>query len=123
MQSGIDLGGATLEIDLAGLSAEAGSAFTLMSADEIAGVFDAANVGGLGARDATIVVDYETDSVTLKLSAGAGAVSVETVGTQSDVTTGNEALWETLTADHGVVDETALAGLPEDEDETMIAAA
>lgn len=119
VQSGIDLGDATLEIDLSGLTAEAGTAFTLMDADEIVGLFNDAVVGGLGARNATIVIDYETDSVTLELSAGNGAVSVQTVGDQSDVSAGNEALWDMLTADQGVFSETQAAMLPGDDEELL----
>ncbi|CAN0596561.1 unnamed protein product, partial [Ectocarpus sp. 12 AP-2014] len=61
VQSGIDLGNATLSLNLSGLDASAGTAFTLMDADEIAGIFSDANIDGLGARDARIVVDYEND--------------------------------------------------------------
>ena len=111
--SGIDLGGATLEIDLAGLSAEAGTEFTLMSADEIAGALGETLVGGLGSRDATIVVDYLNDSVTLQLAAGSGLVTVETIGEEADVTSGAEALWQALTADQGLAEDQAL---PDEED-------
>ena len=111
--SGIDLGGATLEIDLTGLSAEAGTEFTLMQSDEIAGALGETLVGGLGGRDATIVVDYVNDTVTLQLAAGSGLVSVETVGEQTDVTSGAEALWEALTADQGLAEDQAL---PEEEE-------
>ncbi len=118
VQSGIDLGDATLEIDLSGLSASAGTAFTLMDADEIVGLFNDATVGGLGARDATIVIDYVSDSVTLELTSGSGAVSVQTLGDQTDVSAGNQSLWDTLTADQGVVSETLAAMVP-DEDELV----
>ena len=117
VQSGIDLGDATLEVDLSGLTASAGTAFTLMDADEIVGLFNDAVVGGLGARNAMIVIDYENDSVTLELSAGNGAVTVQTVGAQDDVSAGNEALWSALTADQGVLSETQAAMVPADEDD------
>ena len=120
--SGVDLGGATLEIDLAGLTAEAGSVFTLMDADEIVGLFDDAVVGGLGARNATILVDYESDSVTLQLTSGSGNVTIETLGQQTDVSSGEQALWDALTADQGVVSETAATQLP-DDDELLVEAA
>ena len=116
VQSGIDLGDATLEIDLSGLSAEASTQFTLMDADEIVGLFNDAVVGGLGSRDATIVIDYVNDSVTLQLTAGSGAVSIETVGDQADVSAGEELLWDALTADQGVVSQTVAATLPDDDD-------
>ncbi len=116
VQSGIDLGNATLSIDLTGLSAEAGTAFTLMSADEIVGLFDDATIGGLGARDANIVIDYASDTVTLQLNAGNGAVSIETVGSQDDVTSGYQGLWDALTADQEVLSET-LSAAAQDEEE------
>lgn len=116
VQSGIDLGNAALEIDLTGLTAAAGTAFTLMSADEIVGLFDQAVVGGLGARDATITIDYQSDTVTLGLAAGSGAVSIKTVGQQADVDAGHEDLWATLTADHGLMEDTAAAMVPDEED-------
>lgn len=123
VRSGIDLGNATLSIDLVGLSAAAGTQFTLMDADEIVGMFNDAVVGGLGARDATIVIDYETDSVTLNLAAGSGAVTVETVGAETDVTAGEEALWDALTTGQGVFSETAPALLPEEDPLLLDAAA
>ena len=121
VQSGIDLGNADLSIDLSGLDAAAGTAFTLMDADEIVGVFDVAgiDVSSLGARDARIIVDYENDSVTLELSSGNGAVTVETIGEQSDVTSGEEALWNALTDGQGVASETA-AMLPDEEEDDIL---
>lgn len=121
VQSGIGLDG-LLSIDLAGLSASAGSTIALMSADEIVGLFEEANVGGLGARNAAIVVNYETDTVTLELSSGNGAVSIETVGEQSDVSSGFEALWQALTADQGVVSENATVE-DEEQDDALLDAA
>ena len=104
VQSGIDLGNATLSLDLTGLSAEAGTAFTLMDSDEIVGLFKEAVVGGLGDRDARILIDYETDTVTLELAPnGNGAVAVETQGAETDVTLGSEALWDALTDNQGML--------------------
>ena len=119
VQSGIDLGGASLEIDLTGLSAAAGAEFMLMDADELVGVFNDPSIGGLGARDATIVVDYVNDSVTLKLSAGTGLVTVETLGEENDVTAGEEDLWAALTADQGLAEDQPL---PEEEEMIDVAA-
>ena len=115
--SGVDLGGATLSIDLAGLSAEAGSAFTLMEADEIAGALGETLVGGLGGRDATIVVDYLSDTVTLELTAGSGQVTVATLGDETDVGAGEDALWAALTADRGLAEDLPL---PEEEEEAPL---
>jgi hypothetical protein len=117
--SGIDLGNATLSIDLTGLSADQGSAFTLMSADEIAGVFSEAIVGGLGDRNAKIVVDYENDSVSLELSTGDGAVEVETLGAETDVTSGEESIWAALTNGQGVFSENNMSMDDEDGHDHM----
>ncbi len=122
IQSGIDLGNADLSLDLSGLNASAGTAFTLMDADELVGIFNEAGVSGLGGRDARIVVDYENDSVTLELSSGNGSVSVDTIGEQTDVTSGEEALWAALTNGQGVVSETA-AMLPEEDEDLLDAVA
>ena len=84
-----------------------------MDVDELVGVFDDPVVGGLGARNANIVIDYLNDSVTLQLTAGHGAVTVETIGEQTDVTDGSEALWKALTADQGLAEDQPL---PEEED-------
>ncbi|MGR3515310.1 MAG: hypothetical protein ACU0GG_21310 [Paracoccaceae bacterium] len=117
VQSGIDLGGSVLEIDLAGLDGSSGSVFSLMDSDELVGTFDDAIVSGLGSRDATVVVDYVNDTVRLELTNnGSGQVSIQTNGDQSDVSGGENALWQALTADQGVASETLSAGLPDDED-------
>ena len=113
--SGIDLGGTTLNVDLSGLSASAGTAFTLMSSDELVGLFGNAVVGGLGARDANIVIDYQNDTVTLQLTSGSGAVNVSTVGAESDVSAGEDAIWTALTAGQGVVTNSQPAMLPGDD--------
>ncbi|AZQ68508.1 hypothetical protein EF888_16030 [Silicimonas algicola] len=123
VKSGADLGDTNLTINLAGLSASAGSAFTLMEVDEIIGLFDEASVSGLGSRDATIVVDYETDTVTLKLASGSGKVAVQTVGGQDAVSAGHEDLWDALVSGQGVVSETAQAMLPDDEEDALLDAA
>jgi hypothetical protein len=122
VQSGVNLGNSELNINLAGLSASAGTAFTLMDVDELVGVFENAVVGGLGSRNATIVIDYQNDSVTLQLSAGNGAVNIQTVGQESDVTTGEDALWAALTNGQGVQDDTIAASIPGDVDDIYLAA-
>lgn len=120
--SGIDLGNSTLSIELSGLSADAGTLFTLMDADEIAGLFDEAVVDGLGARDASILVDYENDNVVLQLSSGTGTVSVETLGEQTAVTSGAELLWQALTADQPVLSDGDTSITGEEEDVGMLVA-
>ncbi len=83
--SGIDIGDTSVSIELTGLSATAGSQFMLMDADEITGIFDEVIVGGLGARNALIIVDYQNDNVSVELSTGDGSVSIETIGSEEDV--------------------------------------
>ena len=114
VQSGIDLGSSTLSIDLSGLTGGTNS-FTLMDADEIVGVFDEALIGNLGGRNANVVIDYENDTVTLQLSSGNGSVSIETIGEESDVTSGQEALWNALTAGQGIVTEEPAAQANDDD--------
>ncbi|MDJ0630895.1 MAG: G8 domain-containing protein, partial [Rhodobacter sp.] len=114
-QSGIDLGSAKLSIDLTGLSAEAANTFTLLSADELVGVFKEALVEGLGPRDAKVMVDYASDSVTLELIEGTGAVEIVTSGDETEVSDGYEALWETLTSGHAMPTEMDPSLMDEDE--------
>ena len=121
VQSGIDLGGATLEIDLDGFDFSSGTVFSLMDSDELVGSLEDAVVSGLGARDATIVIDYASDSVRLELSDGSGQVSIQTVGDEADISSGDDALWQALTADHGIASETSAATLSADEDELELA--
>ncbi len=116
--SGIDLGDATLKIDLSGLSAANGEALMLMDADEIIGAFDDTDISGLGSRNATVTIDYVTDSVSLTLSSGSGNVLFETIGEADDVSSGEQALWDALTAGQGVFDDNA-PDLPEDEAEYL----
>ena len=115
VQSGIDLGGSTINIDLSALPGDTLADMMLMSSDELVGLIDGASVNGLGARDATITIDYAADTVTLSLTAGSGLVSIETTGNEDDVSSGYESLWDTLTADHGVLSEDTSAMLLDDE--------
>ena len=115
VQSGIDLGNSTLSIDLSGLTGGSNS-FTLMDADEIVGIFNEALIDGLGARNANVVIDYENDTVTLQLSSGNGSVNIETVGQQTDVSSGEQSLWNALTEGQGVFSETAQAQVPGEDD-------
>jgi len=118
VRSGIDLGDGSLKIDLAGLSAAEGTDLMLLDADEIIGAFDSADIAGLGSRNAKVVIDYVNDKVSLELSSGSGKVTFQTVGEQSDVSVGEQALWDALTAGQGVFDE-APPEIPEDEEEYL----
>jgi len=82
VQSGVDLGSASLSLDLTGLSTQNS---ILIAVDEIIGTFEDVSVTGLAAnQDATVTIDYTTDTVVLKLgTAGSGSGSVDIV-TQGD---------------------------------------
>ena len=47
------------------------------------------SVLGLGDRDASVVINYKSDIVTLQLSSGTGQVSVSEIGTQDVIDRGN----------------------------------
>ena len=51
-------------------------------------------------------MDYTNDTVSLQLTSGSGAVSIQTVGEVGDVSSGSEDLWTALTSGQGVVDDT-----------------
>ncbi|MEL6418108.1 MAG: right-handed parallel beta-helix repeat-containing protein [Pseudomonadota bacterium] len=99
--SNLDLGGATLELDVTALT---GSNYDLARVDEIIGTFGDVNVIGLGDRDAEIVIDYEADIVTLNISAGEGLVNVVTAGADP-ASAGPDELWAALTDGHGVFED------------------
>ena len=116
VSSGIDLGNSTLQIELSGVSAaQSGATLELMSADEVIGIFDDASISGLGSRNAQIVINYETDKVTLELSNGSGNVSISTVGQQDDVSSGSTEIWNALTSGQGIVSDTD-GGISDDDD-------
>lgn len=117
--SGVDLGNATLAIDLTGLDAGAGTNFKLIDSDEIVGSFDEVKVTGLGARNAEVTIDYQTDSVSLTLTAGTGNVSVTTLGSESDYE--SQALWDALTQNQEMLSEER-ALVEEDDDAADLAA-
>jgi hypothetical protein len=85
--SGIDLGGASLTVNLTDPTAL--EALILVDVDEIIGRFEDVTVQGLGDRDAAVVINYKSDIVTLQLSSGTGQVSVSEIGTQDVIDRGN----------------------------------
>jgi hypothetical protein len=94
-QSGITLGG-DLSVDLAPLALGV-TDLMLISADEIMGDFDNVSITGLGnGRDATLLVDYVDDSVTLSLGAGTGQVIRKTKGDQADQGDIKAELWQAM---------------------------
>jgi hypothetical protein len=117
--SGIDLGKGKLELDLTEL-VEASGTFTLVDVDELIGSFASTNLIGLGSRNAEIVIDYETDSIQLTLTAGAGATTTKFTGTESQFDDGEAALWNALTAGRTTYEEEVPA---QDDEEFLYAAA
>jgi len=101
VQSGLDLGSTTLELDVTALE---DASYTLASVDEIMGSFGEIAVTGLGARNAEIVINYENDSVTLNLLEGTGQTTLTTLGDQENDFEASD-LWAALTADYGTFDE------------------
>ena len=110
IQSGVNLGDSTLQLDLSGWSGGA-SSNTLIEVDEVIGDFSDINVVGLaGNRDAELVVNYDDDTVVLNISAagaGSGQVSNSTTGDAGNAAANND-LWAALTEGHGIyADDTA----------------
>ena len=85
-----------------------------MSSDELTALFDEATETGLGDRDATVRIDYETDCVVLELACGSGEIAVETTGTPAE---GSDSLWSALTGTCGVACEYDTAPLADARDE------
>lgn len=107
IQSGVNIEGGELHLDITDLGGEALSQ-TLISADELIGSFDNIEITGLASdQDAVVTYDYDADTLTLTLTAageGNGAINTETVGNQSNARS-NEDLWIALTRDYGTLSE------------------
>jgi hypothetical protein len=121
VQSGIDLGGTTLALDLSQLSAAAVQHMDLMSSDELIGLFSGVSIDGLGSHDATVTVDYIHDQVTLDLKAGTGQVSMQTVGQETYVDNGEQDLWNALTTGHGIAGDEQVIDPALEEDPVLVA--
>ncbi|CUH31958.1 Beta antigen [Jannaschia seosinensis] len=94
VMSGVDLGGAALELDLTDVALV--ESVRLVTVDELIGSFSSIDILGLNTRDAEIVVDYEADVVWLTLREGDGAIQLVEIGREDDVSTGYEALVSTM---------------------------
>jgi hypothetical protein len=122
MRSGADLGDARLEIDITGMRGQAVSK-VLMRVDELIGRFDEFKVIGLGSsRDATVVINYESDTVTLRLGVegdGTGSTEIKTTHDRMEEPEGRagQRLWEALTADHGVLADDPMSTDRDDDDD------
>jgi len=119
VQSGLDLGVGTLELDVSGLGSQAYSG-TLMSADQMVGVFDKIDVSGLGGgRDGTLIFDYNTDELRIELGAagkGDGDFTVQTIGDMDNAKSAS-ALWQALTDGKGTYNDDTRYDLVVDDDE------
>jgi hypothetical protein len=117
IQSGVNLGDSTLQLDLSGWSGGA-SSNALIEVDEVIGNFADIDVGGLaGNRDAELVIDYDADTVMLNITAagsGSGQVNSSTVGDANNAQS-NADLWDALTNGHGIYPEDTL-DVEEEED-------
>ena len=118
VQSGLNLGGGELELNIAGLST---GTHTLINVNEIIGEFGEVDVNGLGSRNATINVDYTADRVQLVLSSGSGNVTVNTIGDQDDAQA-NADLWDALTNGHGIYSDDPSSSIVYEEDDVDEAA-
>ncbi|MFL4468334.1 hypothetical protein ACERZ8_00050 [Tateyamaria armeniaca] len=118
VQSGINLGLSDLQVDVTALSGAA-SEHVLISVDELIGGFGGIELVGLAAtQDAEVIIDYETDTVSLRLNAvgeGTGLTNVTTLGDENDAEA-SAALWEALTSGHGTFEETAAAPVADEEE-------
>ena len=113
-----DMGDSTLSFDMADLSDDARASFMQMSTEDIATFFETHKLDDMGAQDARVVIDYTAESIRLEMTAGTGNVAVETVGAGSDITSGQEALWDALTQGQGVVSD-RVYDKDTDEDELL----
>ena len=117
--SGINLGLGSVEIDVSDLSGNNGS-YDLMAADEIIGDLSDIRVTGLsGNQNAQLVMNYETDQLTLNLTNGNGTVSYETVGSETDMDHADaNDIWAALTEGQGTYSDAAPTDVY-DEDELV----
>lgn len=92
--SGITLGG-TLELDL---SAYAGAKnLTLMKADEIIGAFDDVTITGLSSgKNATLITDYDANTVSIQFTNGTGVFTEQTNGAAPSQSNTDQQLWGAL---------------------------
>ena len=106
--SALDIGEGALLIDVAGIAGGAARDDILIDTDEIVGLFDDIEFIGLGSdQDATLVVDYDTDTVTLSLGTageGTGVLDVTTVGDMLNAANSEE-IWAVLTEGQGTYEE------------------
>lgn len=113
VNSGVHLGDSTISLDLSGI--DGAYSTTLIEADLLIGSFDVIEVTGLGDdRNATLTIDYETDTVTFDITTdGSGELDFGFSGeAESLETLDAQAIWEVLTAGQGTYSD----DLPEEEE-------
>jgi hypothetical protein len=122
IQSGVNLGNATLHLDIQSIAGGAAQISRLIEVDEIIGSFDDLEISGLGSdQDASVLIDYANDTVELSLGAagqGKGNVSLYTVGDEADAKA-NAELWAALTNGHGIYPDDLPEDIPAEDGEAM----
>lgn len=105
VRSGVNLGGATLEVDVSDVAALGIGKFDLIHVDELIGTFGTINIVGLAKnQSAKVVINYTTDKVTLLLGEvgkGDGLATLQLVG-KADSAMSDRELFDILTDGHGV---------------------
>jgi hypothetical protein len=96
VRTGVDLGGATLEIDLSDLVARSGQ-FRLLAAEELIGSFAGVHHDRARRRRCRDVIDYDADAIWLRLTEGSGQSALSHLGSEDMVSDGQEDLWQALT--------------------------
>ena len=120
IQSGVNLGDATLRVDISDLAGIGNISHELISADEIIGAFGSVEIDGLDpTQNAVLTIDYETDAVTLNLGTvgvGTGAVAIEVLGDEADAA-GQPDLYAALTNGHGIYPDDPPEDIPDEADD------
>ncbi|MGZ2260018.1 calcium-binding protein [Roseobacter sp. A03A-229] len=123
IQSGINLGGGILKLDLSSFDKDQSLSYVLVELDEIIGTFGSLEVVGLGeTRDLNLVIDYDADTVVLNIGtagSGTGKYDIQVTGDASNAKD-NEDLWEALTRVPAVDVEDPNAEEPDDQVEEEV---
>ncbi|MEO0766901.1 MAG: hypothetical protein AAFY75_12865, partial [Pseudomonadota bacterium] len=107
VHSTVDLGQSGLQIDVTEIAGDISDSL-LIDVDELLGTFDTIALVGLGdQQDAEVMIDYDSDTVSLRLFAdgeGTGETFLTTVGDTSAPLIARP-LWDVLTDGHGTFEE------------------
>ncbi len=120
IDSGVNLGDASLHLDISDMTSGTFTLETLIDVDQVVGTFGDITIDGLGAtQDATIEIDYDDDTVVLEISeagSGSGQINQVTTGDETNAQTEDPDLWAELTNGHGIYPEDPAEDIPvEDE--------